>query len=70
MLPLRPVIKTTLQVIRATREAIKPFTEMPPQSESQDIDEKERAKDSGINASDLFSIFTANIVKQEVVFTR
>lgn len=43
-----------------------PFTEKP--SVERDF-EKEEEKDS-LNASDLFSIFTANIIKEEVIFTR
>ena len=73
MLPLRPVFNTTLKVIRATRHAIMPFTQLPPKAECEDINQNidtNKNEDGAINASDLFSLFTANIVKQDVVFTR
>jgi len=73
MLPLRPVLNTTIRVIRATRDAILPFTEQPPKAPCTDLNtgvKEERTDNEGINASDLFSLFTANIVKQDVVFTR
>ena len=47
------------------REVI-PFTQTP--SENQFDDSKNINND--IRASDLFSFFTANIIKEEVVFTR
>ena len=48
--------------------SILPFTETP--SERQyDGDSKEKDNDK-LQASDLFSMFTADIIKEEVIFTR
>ncbi len=48
-------------------EAILPFTEKPSNAH---LTQKEKAVNEEIEACDLFSLFTANIIKEEVVFTR
>lgn len=45
--------------------SILPFTEYP--SDRHSLNEE---KKDGLEASDLFSFFTANIIKEEVIFTR
>jgi hypothetical protein len=47
-------------------EGIFPFTEKP---SNEHFIQQDKAKDE-IQASDLFSLFTADIIKEEVVFTR
>jgi hypothetical protein len=48
-------------------EAILPFTEKP---SNLHYGRKDKGSDEEIEAYDLFSMFTANIIKEEVVFTR
>jgi len=48
-------------------EAILPFTEKPSNAH---FAQKEKVMSEEIEAYDLFSLFTANIIKEEVVFTR
>ncbi|HSV11072.1 MAG TPA: hypothetical protein VLI68_09900 [Hanamia sp.] len=48
-------------------EAILPFTEKPSNAH---FATKEKVNNDEIEANDLFSLFTANIIKEEVVFTR
>ena len=52
-------------LISETEEVI-PFTQTP--SEGQ-FDDHQNIKNE-LRASDLFSFFTANIIKEEIVFTR
>jgi hypothetical protein len=58
-------IKKTLysSIGRRLRAGMKPFTERP--SEDRNESKKER-----LGAADLFSLFTADIIREEVVFTR
>lgn len=54
-------------VLKYTRTSgIAAFTETP--AEEKNLAPK--AKDKKLDASDLFSQFTANIIKEDVVFTR
>ena len=46
---------------------ILPFTEKPSNAY---LEQKEEANKNEIPASDLFSFFTADIIKEEVTFTR
>jgi hypothetical protein len=50
------------------RDGILPFTERP----SHNLQKKEEPanRDDEINASELFSLFTANIIKEKIIFTR
>ncbi|MGN6530180.1 MAG: hypothetical protein ACTHK0_00320 [Ginsengibacter sp.] len=48
-------------------EDILPFTEKPSNAH---FTQKGKVSDQEIEACDLFSLFTANIIKEEVVFTR
>ena len=59
-------IRLTSIVKHVTRETILPFTEKP---SVEHEDEEKNAKEK-LCASDLFSLFTADIIKEEVVFTR
>jgi len=61
-------IRTTIKKSLTLFEGILPFTEKPSDkhfSESHDKNTNEE-----INASELFSLFTADIIKEEVIFTR
>mgnify|MGYP007115600797 CR=1 FL=1 len=60
-------IQKTLQKSLTLFEGILPFTEKP--SNKHLSERTENAKDE-INASDLFSLFTADIIKEEIIFTR
>jgi hypothetical protein len=67
MLPLlQPIIKTTATLIRATRSAITPFAEQPP---AEKLQEEDKASND-LKAFDLFSYFTADIIREKTVFTR
>ena len=48
-------------------EGILPFTETPSYSHFEDKEDNAR---NDMKASDLFSLFTADIIKEEIVFTR
>jgi hypothetical protein len=50
-------------ISRRLRAGIKPFTEKP-------ATDKLGTKKGKIGAADLFSLFTADIIKEDVVFTR
>ena len=51
------------------RDGILPFCEKPSPNTMQK--KEEPADPAGeINASDLFSLFTANIIKEKIIFTR
>lgn len=54
-----------LQILKKTKSAILPFTECPAVNKSDKSHEK-----ISINATELFSIFTADIIKEEVIFMR
>jgi len=62
-----PQIKKTLKKSFTLFEGILPFTEKP--SNKHLSERNETAKDE-IPASDLFSLFTADIIKEEIIFTR
>ena len=55
-----------LQILKKTKVAILPFIECPA---SNNCGSKAQDKKS-MNATDLFSIFTADIIKEEVIFMR
>jgi hypothetical protein len=63
---ISPLIDKTINVIKATRAAIMPFTELPDDERAGTNTSPEKK----INAAELFSFFTADIIKEEVVFTR
>ena len=48
------------------KEKVISFTQTPPKNQ---FDDHQNIKNE-IRASDLFSFFTANIIKEEIVFTR
>ena len=54
-----------LQILKNTRISILPFTEGPAINHTSKPHEKK-----SINATELFSIFTADIIKEEVIFMR
>jgi len=56
--------KTTLR-----RDGISPFCEKPSPNVMQKKEEP-ACIDDEINASELFSLFTANIIKERTIFTR
>ena len=61
------LLKQTLRaVVRKTKSGIMPFTEQP--SVDTSLDNKEK-KDK-LAATELFSQFTANIIKEEKIFVR
>ena len=67
MIPLlQPIIKTTTTIVRATRNAITPFSEQPPANTEKENDDET----ANLKAFDLFSCFTADIIREKVVFTR
>ncbi len=55
-------------LLKMTKATILPFTERP--SSMSNLEARTNTEKSGINATDLFSFFTADIIKQEVLFTR
>ena len=56
-----------LQVVKTTRVTILPFTEGPATNHRA----KDKGKDKNSkNVNELFSIFTADIIREEVIFTR
>lgn len=57
---LKPVIKR--------QEGFFPFTERP--SDKYQLSEEDSSQSRRINAFDLFSFFTADIIKKRVVFVR
>ena len=59
-------LKTIKNSMRSI-EAILPFTEKPSNAH---FAQKQKVSNDEIEACDLFSLFTANIIKEEVVFTR
>ena len=65
LIPLQ--IQKTLQKSLTLFEGILPFTEKPSNKHISEV--ADDTKDD-INASDLFSLFTADIIKEEIVFTR
>jgi len=60
-------IKTSIKQTLNIMEGILPFTEKPSNAH---LEQKEEAGKNEIQACDLFSLFTADIIKEEVVFTR
>jgi hypothetical protein len=59
--------KSTIKKSLTITEGVIPFTEKP--SNDQFIEKEENGKNA-IRASDLFSFFTADIIKEETLFTR
>lgn len=63
---VKEIEKTVASLVKKTGLAdVRPFTERP----SVSPDQKDPRKNE-LGASDLFSLFTANIIKEDVVFTR
>lgn len=67
MKKMTPQKLKTIKNSMSTIEAILPFTEKPSNAH---FAQKEKVMSDEIEAYDLFSLFTANIIKEEVVFTR
>jgi hypothetical protein len=65
---LSDAINKTAELLKQTRATIFPFIERPADITEQK-DEQPPAK-KRINATALFSFFTADIIKEEVLFTR
>ena len=61
------ILKKNFKNSQAIMEGILPFTETPSFSHFEDKDDNHRNE---MKASDLFSLFTADIIKEEIVFTR
>jgi hypothetical protein len=71
MIKEKKIIKTAYthlvdQVKKIRIDDIFPFTETPSEEHNQD---EKPVKDS-LDASQLFSLFTADIIKKDVIFTR
>jgi len=49
---------------------ILPFSEKPSLDRNLDGAKRTEPKPDGLQASELFSIFTADIIKQDIIFTR
>jgi hypothetical protein len=64
---LKSLRKTLRAVVRKTKSGIMPFTEKP--SVDAPSDGKSRT-DNKMHASELFSQFTANVIKEEKIFVR
>lgn len=64
---LRRVKKIVRSVSVVATNAIVPFAEKPSEKKYDSTGEENK---KGLAASDLFSIFTADIIRQDVVFTR
>lgn len=62
---ITPIFTRTLDMLKLTKTRVIPFKECPSQ-ETPSTD----AQSSQIKASELFSLFTADIIKEEVVFVR
>lgn len=60
-------IKTSIKKSLNAMEGILPFTEKPSNSY---LEQKEENNKNEMKASELFSFFTADIIKEEVIFTR
>ena len=67
--PIYNASKLTSILKHVTISGILPFTEEPSEERKSDAGDSKES-DGRIGASDLFSMFTANIIKEEVVFTR
>ncbi|HJY23440.1 MAG TPA: hypothetical protein VJ279_11165 [Hanamia sp.] len=65
------LLKKNFKNSQAIMEGILPFTETPSFSHFEDkFEDKEDGSRKEMKASDLFSLFTADIIKEEIVFTR
>ncbi len=64
---LRSIGRLTSLIRIVKMDKIKPFKEKP--SLEKELSEEDFKKDN-LPATDLFSLFTANIIKEEVIFTR
>jgi hypothetical protein len=51
--------------LQKNKDGIRPFTEHPATNRTEGA-----VKNTDIKAADLFSIFTADIIKEDVIFTR
>ena len=59
--------KLRISIQKSLVEGILPFTQKP---SNNHFNVKEESTNDDMKACDLFSLFTANIIKEEVVFTR
>jgi hypothetical protein len=57
-----PIGQEIIKVLKTTKATILPFLEEPA--------EKTEENKNGVSATELFSLFTANIIQEEVVFLR
>ena len=65
------ITKARKMTITRIQEGITVFTERPSDEHELQTDEKkDSVSNPRINAVDLFSLFTADIIKKEVIFTR
>ena len=60
----RKVLKKTAQINDAVNSIVLPFKEMP--SNNNIV----RESDDRINAHELFSLYTGNLIKQDIVYAR
>ncbi len=66
---LAPYLSHTKKILaKLHRYTIMPFIENPPMEKNNTVSNTPETK--RINAAELFSMFTADIIKEEVVFTR
>jgi len=63
---LNPLKRISELVRDAGLKAIQPFTQQAPLTEEKSKDEKKNKPE----LEELFSHFTANIIKQDIIFTR
>lgn len=64
-----PNLKIEIKKTTLKRDGISPFCEKPSPNVMQKKEEP-ACIDDEINASELFSLFTANIIKEKIIFTR
>lgn len=67
---ITPAIQSTLNVLKRSSYSILPFTESRREDDLKQDAEAAKNSAPSLSATDLFSFFTADIIKQEVVFTR
>ncbi len=59
----------TNKTLKIIRYGINPFMQQPPLQKEEEVD-RDNCSASLLNADELFSLFTADIIKEKVIFTR
>ena len=66
-----PKFRNSIKRSLSLAEGIFPFTEKPSSNHFEKFKNTGKPAESGnVEACDLFSLFTADIIKEEVIFTR